>query len=103
MGQRRQAFSIRSISLPAAAFTFIELLVVNAIIAMLAALLLPSLSRAKEQAKITQCLSNLRQIGVAVKIYVGENGGIFPPFANKPWSNHTDPDWESYNLGLESR
>ncbi len=60
------------------AFTLIELLTVIAIIGIVAAMLLPALSRAKRQAKATACIGNLHQIGLALEIYVQENGDRLP-------------------------
>jgi prepilin-type N-terminal cleavage/methylation domain-containing protein len=73
------------------AFTLIELLVVIAVISTLAALLLPVLSRAKESAKGAACMSNLRQVGIALQLYVQENNNRLPVMRDRSLSSTNNP------------
>ncbi len=61
-----------------ACFTLLELLVVISVIGILAALLLPVISKAKEQGRSTACLSNLRQVGIALQLYVDDHDNKMP-------------------------
>jgi prepilin-type N-terminal cleavage/methylation domain-containing protein len=79
---------------PDRAFTLIELLVVIAVIGMLMAILLPAVARAREQARVTTVNAELRQIGLALEMYMQDNDGKHPPVRQdcaRGWEDHQLP------------
>lgn len=81
-------------------FTLIELLVVVAIISLLAALLFPVFLTARGKARETVCLSNLRQIGLAVSMYAADNDGLYP-YAVDPADKFTPDIWSKFPAFME--
>ena len=81
------------------AFTLIELITVMAAISILAAMLLPALSRAKESARRINCVSNLRQLDLSLKFYANDNNGLFPARTNYGrWASVLQPDFQDLRL-----
>src|SRR2546423_3537064 len=79
----------------AAAFTIVELLTVIAIISLLAALLFPVFATARGKAREITCISNLRQIGIAIKIYTQDYDELYP-WAVDPTDKYTPQIWSQY-------
>lgn len=116
-GMGSQYASIGKQARPRPAFTLIEVLVVVAIVGLLVALLMPSLSRAREQARLVACKSNLHQLGVSITTYAhptgvipfGPNVQAIPPMledndgtkaANQIWTGPQSPALNHMGLGL---
>jgi len=78
--------------------TLMELMVVIAVIGILAAILIPTLSKVRRRARMTQCMNNLKQIGLALQMYADANGERYPVWPNSDGDEFTRRDGSTYSL-----
>lgn len=86
-----------------AGFTLIEALVVIAIIGIVAAILLPTISKARMRARMTECMNNLKQIGMALQIYADDHGERYPTWPDPTGIEFTRSDSSTYSLDATYR
>lgn len=78
-------------------FTLIELLVVIGIIAILAAMLMPALGKAREKARQAECVNNVKQLNTAFMMYMSDNKGFFPFYTDGGWGARAEGGWVYYD------
>lgn len=82
------------------AFTLVEMLVVITVVALLIAMLMPAVKRAKEAARVVQCASNLHQFGIAMYNYAHDNHAVLPSYSFPDKSDWPNPGWSSHDADI---